>query len=58
MSDQPFMGPVATRSVQTQCTNWDAYGLEQIWQMVEHEDGRISWDQVAAWNRMKSLCTF
>ena len=58
MSDQPFMGPVAARTVQTQCTNWNAYGLAQIWQMVEHEDGRISWDQVAAWNRMQSLCTF
>jgi hypothetical protein len=52
------MGPVATRTVQTRCTNWDAFGLVQIWEMLAHEDGRLSWEQVAAWNRMKSLCTF
>lgn len=56
MTDQPFMGPVAARNVNTQCTNWEPYSLPQIWQMLEQETGQTSWAQVTAWGRMKSLC--
>jgi hypothetical protein len=56
MTDQPFMGPVAARAVNTQCTNWEPYSLPQIWQMLAQETGQTSWAQVTAWGRMKSLC--
>jgi hypothetical protein len=56
VSDLPFVGPVANRTVQTQCTNWNAYGLTHIWQMLEYETGRQSWDLVVAWNKMKGHC--
>ena len=54
--NDPSVGPRAQRHVQAQCTNWDLYGLTQIWQMVENENGHQSWDQVNAWNKMRSLC--
>ena len=56
MSRDPY-GLPAARGVSTQCMNWDVYGLRQIWQMLEGEDGRISRNQVHAWGLMASVCT-
>jgi hypothetical protein len=37
-------------------TNWASYGLSEIWQMVDGEDGWVSWNQYDAWHRMAALC--
>jgi hypothetical protein len=37
-------------------TNWNAYRLDEIWQMLRDENGRISWTQYYAWRRMATLC--
>ncbi len=55
MSRDPY-GLPAARAVSTQCMNWDVYGLRQIWQMFEGEDGRVSRNQVHAWGLMASVC--
>ena len=39
-----------------QLTNWEQYGLADIWDMVKHEDGELSWRQVKAWWIMRELC--
>jgi hypothetical protein len=37
-------------------TNWSRYTLDQIWDMVKTEDGRVTSAQVDAWRRMADLC--
>ena len=37
-------------------TDWSHYGLDQIWTMVQCEDGRVTWSQIDAWRRMALLC--
>ncbi len=37
-------------------TDWSAYGLEQLWDMVSHENGRATFAQIDAWRRMARLC--
>jgi hypothetical protein len=39
-------------------TDWGAYGLSEIWSVVEGETGEVSWRQVAAWEKMYELCTW
>lgn len=36
------------------CTNWDAYDLPRLWQMVSGEDDDQGWAQVQAWFRLRS----
>jgi hypothetical protein len=37
-------------------SNWAAYRLDDIWEMVRDEDGRVNWSQYYAWRRMARLC--
>jgi hypothetical protein len=37
-------------------TNWNQYSLDQIWDMVSMENGRVTYTQVEAWGRMATLC--
>jgi hypothetical protein len=37
-------------------TNWSRYTLDEIWDMVKTEDGRVTSTQVDAWRRMADLC--
>lgn len=36
------------------CTNWEAYDLPRLWQMVSNEDDEAGWAQVQAWFRMRN----
>lgn len=36
------------------CTNWEAYDLPRLWQMVSDEDDEAGWAQVQAWFRMRN----
>jgi hypothetical protein len=37
-------------------TNWDQYGLADIWDMLKHEDGSTNANHVRAWAIMNELC--
>jgi hypothetical protein len=37
-------------------TNWNAYDLAEIWQMVQSENSYVTWEQRDAWRRMALLC--
>jgi hypothetical protein len=37
-------------------TDWSRYNLDQIWHMVNTEDGRVTYTQIDAWRRMTKLC--
>jgi hypothetical protein len=37
-------------------TNWHAYDLDALWQMLENEDNSVSWQQAISWMRAAQLC--
>jgi len=39
-----------------QPTNWDGYGLREIWHMVNENIDNRNWEQIHSWNLMASLC--
>jgi hypothetical protein len=57
---EPFVGPAVGPDIEPApyCTNWTAYGLSDIWKMVEREDGTASRGQAQAWRVMEQLCAY
>lgn len=58
---QPFIGPLPFPDLPMQpsfiswCTNWGAYDVPRLWDVVQPEDDKLGWEQVTGFRHLADL---